>query len=500
MVKLPENQNNLSRLTLGGTNTHSGGLYIEQGTVKVDNYAALGTSKQIDMKHSSLMTNQTFAGYTINLVGNASTGERGAIRLSGGNGNFDAKITGVGSLEIVYDGACTLTNTANDYQGKTYIGNFQWRAASSGTNVSGAATLNLGASGVLPDETEVVFGTSAEGGGTSGAITLDLKGYNETVTGIYGQSTSAVITSSTPATLTMIGNGDYSYSGKVTGSATLEKKGTGTLTVAGNSTGSFVVNEGTLVLAGDNSGAQSITIGEKGTFVPTGVNSAATQINLQGGTLNCYTASMLDGSTITAASGNSTINFVGPEPGTYSRQLFKESKDMTYFTNPEFISNMDLIANTAYASGTYDADVWGNKGGDENNTNLLQTSVVNTTGSAIKLDFAYQFHNSAYLAVIDSEGNKTKLSMDNAKMGVRIVLQPIPAHILLTRVKPIRSKRVSSASTEPSAPTAAESTALPERSSVWAPESAERTASICRSISMATTGRSLTAALRSAIR
>ena len=404
VIKLKTNQDNNSRFMLGGTNTHTGGLYIEQGTVRVDNYATLGTSKQIDMKHSSLMTNQTFAGYTFNLVGDASAGERGAIRLSGGNGNFDAKITGVGSLEIVNDGAVTLTNTGNDYQGKTYLGNFQWRS----NGLNNAATLNLGASGVLPDTTEVVMGKSPEGSGISGKITLDLKGFNETVAGVYGQSTNAVITSATPATLIVNANKDYSYAGAVTGSATLEKKGTGTLTITGNNTGSLAVSGGTLILTGDNSGAQSITVGEGGTFIPARTNSAATQINLQGGTLNCYSTPHLDGSTITATAGDSTINIIGPEAGTYARQLFTgTAKDMSDLTNPEFISNMDKIANTAYPSGTYDADVWGNKSGDENNTNLLQTRVVNTTGSPISLDFAYQFRNSVNLEITDSQGNKT---------------------------------------------------------------------------------------------
>ena len=281
VVKLPQNQENNSRFVLSGTNDHTGGLYIEQGTVRVDNYAALGTNKQIDIKHASLMTNQTFDGYTINLVGNPSSGERGAIRLSGGNSNFGAYITGQGSLEIVYDGAVTLTNTANDYQGKTYIGNFQWRASSSSGNTSGAATLNLGASEVLPNTTEVVLGKNAEGNGTTGAITFDLKGFNETVAGISGQSASATITSSTPATLTLIGNGDYSYSGKVTGSATVEKQGTGTLTIAGANTGSLVVSEGTLALSGDNTGAQSITVKGSGVLAPKSEASMATTVNLQ---------------------------------------------------------------------------------------------------------------------------------------------------------------------------------------------------------------------------
>ena len=278
VVKLPQNQENNSRLVLSGTNDHTGGLYIEQGTVRVDDFASLGSNKVIDMKHGSLMTNKSFDDYTINLVGDASKGERGAIRLSGAS-NFSAKITGVGSLEIVYDNAVTLTNTANDYQGKTYIGNFQWRNSTGDSNTSAPATLNLGASGVLPDTTDVVFGKNAEGNGTSGAITLNLQGYDETVSYISGQSTNASITSSTPATLTLIGNNNYTFVGKVTGSATVDKKGTGTLTMTGNNTGSLVVSEGTLVLSGDNTGAQSITVKDSGVLVPKMEASMATTVN-----------------------------------------------------------------------------------------------------------------------------------------------------------------------------------------------------------------------------
>ena len=137
----------------------------------------------------------------------------------------------------------------------------------------------MGASGVLPDTTDVVFGKNAEGNGTSGAITLNLQGYDETVSYISGQSTNASITSSTPATLTLIGNNNYTFVGKVTGSATVDKKGTGTLTMTGNNTGSLVVSEGTLVLSGDNTGAQSITVKDSGVLVPKMEASMATTVN-----------------------------------------------------------------------------------------------------------------------------------------------------------------------------------------------------------------------------
>ena len=402
VVKLPTNQNNGDRFVLSGTKDFTGGLFIEQGTVRVDNYASIGSSKQIDMKNGSLMTKLAFDDYTINLVGDVSKNERGAIRLSGGNGNFDAKITGVGSLEIVNDGPCTLTNTGNDYQGKTYIGNLGWRKGS-GQDLTKETTLNLGASGVLPDTTVVVFGydgSNALGDAPTGTQTLDLKGFNETVAGISDQLGRGDITSSTPATLTVNANEDYSYAGKVTDSATLEKKGTGTLSIAGANTGSLAVNEGTLILTGDNSQLSEVT--------------------LNGGTLDVVKSPLTNTTPINATEGDSTL-VLGQPAGTYARQRFTgTARDMSEMKNPEFISNMDKIANTAYPSGSYDADVWGNKGGDENNTNLLQTNIVNTTDSPITLDFAYQFHNGAYLAIVDSQGNKTVV-MDWADTGAHTV-------------------------------------------------------------------------------
>ncbi len=412
VVKLYSNQNNNSRFILNGTNDHTGGLYIEQGTVRVDNLASLGSNKVIDMKFSSLMTNKSFEGYTINLVGDASAGERGAIRLSGGDGSFKAKIIGVGSLEIVYDNAVTLTNTENDYQGKTYIGNFQWRATD---NTKDPATLNLGASGVLPDTTVVVFGKDSSGNGTSGAQTLNLNGYNETVAGISDTSDGkGVITSSNAATLTLIGNNNYTFKGKVTGSATLDKQGTGTLTMSGANTGSIIASEGTLVLSGDNSGAKSITLKNGANLVALNANALATTLNLEDREFSYQDGSFIKNTKFVAAQGDVLINvpLAGAQSGTYARQLFTgTARDMSYFTNPQYISNMDKIANTAYKpadTATYfTADIWGKTTGDENNTNLLQTNVVNTTDAAITLDFAYQFHNSAYLAITDSNGNKT---------------------------------------------------------------------------------------------
>lgn len=411
VVKLPTNQNNGDRFVIGNTsNDFTGGLLIEQGTIRVDDYGVLGTSKQIDMKNGSLMTKLAFDDYTINLVGDVSKNERGAIRMSGGY-TFSGKITGVGSLEIVNDNACTLTNTGNDYQGKTYIGNLGWRK-NSGSDLGNAATLVLGNSGVLPDTTVVVFGYDGSNNPSDspyGAQTLDLNGHDETVAGIADEKGKGVITSSSDATLTVKADADYKYAGAVTGSATVDKQGTGTLTIAGNNTGKLAVSEGTLILGGDNSGAKGVTVGANGTLVAAGENAAATQIDLAGGTLKAYEPSMLDNSQITVTAGDSVIALPA---GAYSRELFTGTyNNMSDFTNPEYITNMDLISNTAYVPtnnrSDFRSDIWGNPAADENNTNLLRTTVVNTTDEPITLEFGYTFRNDGYLAITDADGNQT---------------------------------------------------------------------------------------------
>ena len=413
VIKLPTNQNNGDRFVIGNTgNDFTGGLLIEQGTIRVDDYGVLGTSKQIDMKNGSLMTKLAFDDYTINLVGDVSKNERGAIRMSGANvTTFSGKITGVGSLEIVNDNACTLTNTGNDYQGKTYIGNQGWRKGS-GQDLTNSATLVLGNSGVLPDTTVVVFGYDGSNNvadAPSGAQTLNLNGHDETVAGLTDFLGKGVITSSTDATLTVKAEADYRYAGAVKDSATVDKQGNGTLTVLGNNTGKFVVSEGTLVLSGDNSGAKGVTVAENATLVAAGENAVATQIDLAGGTLKAYASSQLDNATIPATAGDSVIAL---PVGGYSRELFTGTyNNMSDFTKPEYITNMDPIANTAYVptnnKASFTIDIWGNPDADENNTNLLRTTVVNTTDEPITLEFAYTFRNDGYLAITDPDGNQT---------------------------------------------------------------------------------------------
>ena len=314
VVHLNTNQDNGSRLYLKNTNnTFTGGVLIDQGTLRADNYGVLGTNKQIDINHACLMTNQTFEGYTFKLIGDASTGNRGAIRLSGGNGNFDAYITGSGSLEIVNDNPVTLTNTSNDYQGKTYIGNFQWRK-NSNKDQNFAGTLNLGASGVLPDTTVVVFGSGYGGNNDSiTSITLDLKGFNETIAGIYSTNTKAVIQSTNAATLTLktLSDSSESYAGKITGNVNLEITGLGTQTLSGANTytGTTKISAGTLNLSGEGCtlGSGALTIESSGVLLLTNAYQGLKNVS-----------SLSGNGEIRSASGYNYLNVTSSEPQSYS--------------------------------------------------------------------------------------------------------------------------------------------------------------------------------------
>jgi fibronectin-binding autotransporter adhesin len=98
----------------------------------------------------------------------------------------DGQITGGGNLRKEDSGILLLTNTTNNYGGQTKMV---------------AGELRLGASGVIPDTSELVMG-----GGT-----FNLNGFNETIESISG--TAGTVTGNSSSTLTFATTGSKTYSG-----------------------------------------------------------------------------------------------------------------------------------------------------------------------------------------------------------------------------------------------------------------------------------------------
>ena len=180
------------------------------------------------------------------------------VQFGASGATYGGVISGAGALRIS-SGSLRL-NGANSYTGMT--------------SVSGG-TLTLGASGSLSSATTLTMS-----GGTFG-----LNGKTQTVAGLGGTGTSAVVALGA-GRLTV--NGGGTYLGTITGTGSLTKQGTGTQTLTGANTdsGGTSINAGTLV-AGNNTalGSGTATVTAGGTLeVGSGV-TLANAIALNGGAI-----------------------------------------------------------------------------------------------------------------------------------------------------------------------------------------------------------------------
>jgi fibronectin-binding autotransporter adhesin len=188
-------------LILTGTNTFTGGVTVNAGSLSVDHNAALGAlSNGITMASgTSLSSTTTLSGRTVTLNG-------GLITLSGAAGS--ARFTGAGGLDVTGNGV-SLTNDSNDYRGQT---RFRTHGSRSFTSIR-----DLGVASSLGAPTDAALGTVVFNAQTN-----------------YGDS------------LSYIGDGDSSNrnwqissgaGGAFPATATLINSGSGTLRITGNIAG-----------------------------------------------------------------------------------------------------------------------------------------------------------------------------------------------------------------------------------------------------------------------
>jgi autotransporter-associated beta strand protein len=337
------NKTGTGTMVLGGTNTYTGNTAISAGILQVNTNNALGTvaggttvssgaalklnavnyttAEGLTLNGSGIsnggaLTNSgtsTFAG-AINIATNATiSAGGGTLNLTGGvakNGTI-LTIAGGGTVNIttngitggspnsdlVIDGTTVVLNAANSYNGPTTIQN--------------TGTLRLGNSNVLPTSprTPLTVNTSS---------IFDLASHSDAVASLSGDSTAIVKNStvSTTSTLTINPGSGVSTTfagviagtnGGTQGNVTLQKDGTGALTLTGVNTysGATTINGGTLT-AGSASGnalgsTSSITVNSGGTLLLSTannqINDAAT-MTLNGGTFNRGTVSEGDANTI----------------------------------------------------------------------------------------------------------------------------------------------------------------------------------------------------------
>lgn len=298
-------------------------------------------------------------GGTMNITGGVNAVATSQLVINSASTiNFSGQSVHLGSGGTFYadsSGLTTLSSTGN-YWGATRIG-----SGSVMTN------LRLGAENVLPEFSQLALGF---GYATSGGV--DLNGFNQTVgslsTGTTGAGTR-VITSSTPATLTVNQNITTSFDAALGGAVSLIKGGTGALTLQGThtATGSTAVNNGTLILDYTANNTTKLADG-----APLILGTATLQLDRSASPAGSHVEVV--GSTTVRGSAN--ITRPGGTSSLQLNEITRESGTLNIATAG--IATTDTLNNAAGMLGT-----WATVGGTDwavNSTNAADGAITAFTG------------------------------------------------------------------------------------------------------------------------
>ena len=308
-------KNGTGTLTLGGANTFSGGLTLNNGTLNLNNVSGAGVgtltvnggSMDMTSAFTAMDNNLQLNGGVVN-ISNEFMAVNGTINVTG-----DATINTGGEV-VYFAGAFSGNGTLN--LTSSYVPTFE----SSFANFTG--TVNLGASSMDFRLFGGFYGSAAATFNLgTGKSTLDAGKiyYNDTIAlgGLDG-GTQTAITGSATTGLTFgysIGgnNQDSNFAGVISdgsGSPTfVTKVGSGTLTLSGANTytGATTISAGTLLVDGSITSATSVnagaTLGGNGS-ISAAVSSAGTISPGAGGTAGTLQITNL------TLNNNSSLNFI----------------------------------------------------------------------------------------------------------------------------------------------------------------------------------------------
>ena len=285
--------NGLVGLKLTASNSFSGGLAINVGSVYAYNNNALGTGL-VTIDNGNLgggnYYNQLFVGNGLNIsnaitIVNGSDYYDGVIMVDPGpNNSYGASDTNSGT----FSGPITIANGATVQHGGIFCG----PGATGWLTIAGPVTnLNAG-SGIGSRNGRTRFsgggdyssfgigGGTAQIGANNGICTnatlalsggsFDLNGYSQTVTGLSNPGGGSVNNSSTNfSTLTLELSSGSTYTGVIAGKINLVLDGSAQLTLTGTNTytGNTTINGGTLELAVPSLATNSTVIVTNGGLV-----------------------------------------------------------------------------------------------------------------------------------------------------------------------------------------------------------------------------------------
>ena len=247
-----------------GSNTFSGPVLLNGGTVRIGNNQAFGTGS-VTFDGSSWALNGTDVVVTNNVT--LATGRNVAGNSGGSVVEFAGKLSGSGNLRVNGFAAGT-TKLSGDNSG--------W--SGSWTYTGGNNKLQLNNINALGTGTSITFSDNATARGVLESL-VDLSGgsgLTQNITLGTSGSSASYPTFKTTA--------DMKLSGVISGASGIGviKTGAGKLILAGTNTytGETKVNQGTLVIDGDNSAATgALTVDATATLMGSGIIGGATTVN-----------------------------------------------------------------------------------------------------------------------------------------------------------------------------------------------------------------------------
>ncbi|WP_236209769.1 beta strand repeat-containing protein, partial [Pseudomonas tohonis] len=287
-------------LTLSGSgNTFSGATTISAGTLTVSGGDALASNTSVSVA----------AGATLALAGNEALGNlsgAGSVTLGSFNltsnqtadTTFSGGISGTGGVTFNQTGAATYSTTlsgTNTYSGSTILANYGWLKLNGDASMADTNAVRVNGNSVLTLLSDQTVGSLASNNANA---SIQLGSYTLTA---GGDNTST------------------SVSGAVSGTGSLVKQGSGTLTLSGSNSygGTTTVSGGTLSIAGDgNLGSGAVNLASGTVLDVTGATTIDNAIVLAGnssiGNSNAVTLSgAISGAFDLTKTGSGTLSLSG---------------------------------------------------------------------------------------------------------------------------------------------------------------------------------------------
>ncbi|WP_009962450.1 beta strand repeat-containing protein [Verrucomicrobium spinosum] len=263
-----------------GDNSATNDLYFNNGTLRYSNTSANGTiSRDVNLLSGGGVLEVVTAGVTVEISGKIS-GEA----LAADEGFFSSQ----GTLTKTGAGTLVISNGNNDYTGGNIVNGGILRLSGAGKLGASIGYLTVGAAGVVD-----LNGTSQSVGllsGSAGAIIRNNGAGSQNLT--FGNGNASSVTNLTSASSTGYAGIIQDNDGTGSGAVSLTKVGTGTQILSGVNTytGTTSINEGTLQMGAGTgsatstarSGSGAVTVAASATLSGNGIIGGNTSIAANG--------------------------------------------------------------------------------------------------------------------------------------------------------------------------------------------------------------------------